>query len=155
MNKRNVYLIIGLFLLLCCPLHSWSKITIKYEYWIDNDTEHKISGEGVGPEFAFEIDVSEFSDGDHTLYFRAMDVLDRWGDTFADKFFVNNSLPYVQGDVNCDGIVNVADIVAMVNYRNDVPLPYTYDIGRADMDGDNIIDDSDFNAIVNLIIEVK
>ena len=123
-----------------------TKEKYSYEYWIDNDTEHKISGEGVGPEFAFEIDVSEF---------RAMDVLDRWGDTFADKFFVNNSLPYVQGDVNCDGIVNVADIVAMVNYRNDVPLPYTYDIGRADMDGDNIIDDSDFNAIVNLIIEVK
>lgn len=126
-----------------------------YEYWIDNNKDNKVTGEGVGPEFTFAIDVSEFSDGDHTFNFKAMDVLERWGDAFADKFFVNNSLPYVLGDVNCDGKVNVADIVAVINYQNEVPLPYTYDIGRADMDGNNVIDNSDFTSLVNLIMGVK
>lgn len=126
-----------------------------YEYWIDNNTANKTAGEGVGPEFTFAIGVSEFSDGDHTFNFRAMDMLEHWSNTFADKFFVNNSLPYVLGDVNCDGKVNVADIVAVINYQNEVPLPYTYDIGRADMDGDNAITNSDFTSLVNLIMGVE
>lgn len=123
-----------------------------YEYWLDNNTDSKVTGEGMGPEFAFDIDVSGFADGEHVFNFRAKDVIERWGNTFTEKFLINNSLPFVLGDVNCDGKVNAADVVAMINYRNDIPLPSSFDIWRADMDGDNVITDSDFTSLVKLIM---
>ena len=72
MNKRNVYLIIGLFLLLCCPLHSWSKITIKYEYWIDNNMVSTVTGEADdGKGQNLQIDVGDLSPGVHFYNVRA------------------------------------------------------------------------------------
>ena len=71
MSKRNTY-IIGLFLLLCCPLHSWSKITIKYEYWIDNNRVGTVSGEADdGVNQNLQIDVGDLSPGVHFYNVRA------------------------------------------------------------------------------------
>ena len=57
------------------------------------------------------------------------------------------------GDVNCDDKVNVADIVAVVNYIKYQSIPAAYDIKRVDMDGNGIIDDSDVSSLVDLIMD--
>jgi len=56
-----------------------------------------------------------------------------------------------EGDANCDGIVNVLDVVTITNYillQN--PTPFCFE--NADVSGDNIINVLDVVGIVNLIM---
>ena len=124
-----------------------TKEKYKYEYWIDNDADHKVTGEGMGPEFAFDIDVSGLSESEHSFNFRAMDVLDRWGETYIEKFNLNKSL----GDANGDGKVNIVDIVEMINAKNGKPSAI-FNLQNADMDGNNEINQADIDAVVNIIM---
>lgn len=59
---------------------------IDYEYWIDSDTEHKVTGKGTTGDFVFNIDVSALEKGTHTFNFRAKRVNDDWGPTFTAEF---------------------------------------------------------------------
>ena len=126
--------------------------TISYEYWLDEDTDHKVTGEGSSSEYIFNIDISSLEDGSHTFNFRAKDVLDQWGETFVNTFELDNSIPYLLGDVNCDGKVNAADIVLLVRYLNDEELPASCDINKADMNKNSRINSADLDLLVKTVM---
>ena len=57
----------------------------------------------------------------------------------------------ILGDVNCDGIVDVSDVVALANYvMGETPDPF--DESVANVNGDEIMDVSDVVALANLIM---
>lgn len=62
---------------------------ITYEYWIDDDTANKVTGEGTLSEYAFTIDVSNLEMGIHTFNFRAKNLFDQWGETFTVEFEIS------------------------------------------------------------------
>ncbi len=126
--------------------------TISYEYWLDEDTDHKVTGEGSSSEYIFNIDISSLEDGSHTFNFRAKDVLDQWGETFVSTFELDNSIPYLLGDVNCDGKVNAADIVLLVRYLNDEELPASCDINKADMNKNSRVNTTDLDLLVKAVM---
>lgn len=69
-----------------------------------------------------------------------------WGD------FVNFTIGTpVRGDVNLDGVADVSDVTALINYvlgGGDSPFDKT----EADFNGDGVIDVTDATAIINLVL---
>lgn len=126
----------------------------EFEYWLDDDEANKIKGTGSKTEYVFNIDVSGLNEGEHTFNFRAKNLLEQWGDTFIEKFSIDYSIPYVAGDVNCDGVVNIADIVALINYILDAPLPESFDISRADMNLNGRINVIDIMLLVQKVLDI-
>lgn len=59
---------------------------VEYEYWIDDDEAHKVTGKDTGHEYAFAVDVSTLPAGTHTFNFRAKNLLDEWGATYTETF---------------------------------------------------------------------
>ena len=61
----------------------------------------------------------------------------------------------VQGDVNCDSIINVIDIITIMNMilGSDLSNFSDYEIWSADLSNDNNIDIFDIITIVNLVLE--
>ena len=58
------------------------------------------------------------------------------------------------GDINCDLIVNVIDVISMMNYILGISSDYDeYQLWAADLTGDAVIDVVDIIAIVNLILD--
>ena len=57
----------------------------------------------------------------------------------------------IEGDANCDGQVNAADIVEVVNYMNGHPSNY-FNFSTADMNKDGQVNQTDINMIVNKIL---
>jgi hypothetical protein len=58
------------------------------------------------------------------------------------------------GDANCDGLVNVLDVVAIVNYVIGLnPQPFCFE--NADIDGNGLINVLDVTATINIIIGGK
>ena len=55
------------------------------------------------------------------------------------------------GDANNDGVVNVADVVEMINARDNKPSAY-FVMKNADFDGDGSITDADIDAVVKIIM---
>ena len=56
------------------------------------------------------------------------------------------------GDANGDGVVDVADVVAIVNYILNKPAD-NFNEQAADVNGDNVIDVADVVAVVNIILK--
>ena len=57
----------------------------------------------------------------------------------------------MQGDVNGDGDVDIADAVCIVNHVVGKPTP-TFNVNAADVNGDGDIDIADAVRIVNLVV---
>ena len=57
----------------------------------------------------------------------------------------------VKGDANNDGVVNVADVVEMINARDNKPSAH-FVMKNADFDGDGSITDADIDAVVKIIM---
>ena len=76
-----------------------------------------------------------------------------YGATEAGEMTVKVSIKvaYIQGDVNSDGVVNVTDIVATVNYIMDKPAP-NFNKDAADVNGDGVINVTDIVMMVNIIM---
>ena len=125
---------------------------ISYEYWLDEDTAHKVAGEGNSSEYLFNIDISVLGEGSHAFNFRAKDAIDQWGETFVSRFVIDYSIPNLLGDVNCDGKVNAADIVLVVKYLNDEELPSSSDINKADMNKNGRVNAADLDLLVKAIM---
>ncbi len=97
----------------------------EYEYWIDDDVAHKVTGKDSKTEYVFSIDISNLSEGDHTFHFRAKNLLEQWGETFTDLF-------RIEADVNPEddvpATVKVIDVT--MTYGDPVPqLTYTKEGG--------------------------
>ena len=56
------------------------------------------------------------------------------------------------GDANGDGVVDVADVVAIVNYILEKPAD-NFNAKAADVNGDNVIDAADVVLVVNIILD--
>jgi uncharacterized protein (DUF934 family) len=76
-----------------------------------------------------------------------------YGATEAGEMTVKVSIKvaYIQGDANSDGVVNVTDIVATVNYIMDKPAP-NFNKDAADVNGDGVINVTDIVMMVNIIM---
>lgn len=59
--------------------------------------------------------------------------------------------PEVKGDVNGDGVLDIADAVAIVNYIVGKPNP-SFDVAAADVNNDGTVDIADAVKIVNIIV---
>lgn len=71
----------------------------------------------------------------------------------ARDLVVNGSYrPIPSGDANADGAVDVADVVAVVNYILEQPADNFY-LKAADVNGDEVIDAADVVVIVNIILD--
>ena len=58
------------------------------------------------------------------------------------------------GDINCDAIINILDIISVLNMVIDGFDGFTeYELWSADVNQDNIINILDIVAIVNIVIE--
>ena len=89
MKQRHIHIIIGLLLLLCCPLQSWSKVTLNYQYWIDNNSASAVSGTADGgAEISIPIDVGDLSPGVHFYNVRAEHLLTGWGTVYRTLFLI-------------------------------------------------------------------
>ena len=125
--------------------HATADELMEYECWIDDDTSNKTTGTAIMKDYVVSMDISALELGEHTFNFKAKNVLDQWTDLYTESFTV-----YIPGDVNGDGVVTLADAVAVVNYvlnnvSNDVIEK------RGDMNGDGKITITDAVAIVNII----
>lgn len=63
-----------------------------YEYWIDDDVEHKVKGTDSKTEYVFSVDISGLAKGNHTFHFRAMNIFETWGETFSENFEITEDL---------------------------------------------------------------
>lgn len=88
MKQRHINIIIGLLLLLCCPLQSWS-VSFNYQYWIDNNSASAVSGTADGgAEISIPIDVGDLSPGVHFYNVRAEHLLTGWGTVYRTLFLI-------------------------------------------------------------------
>ena len=72
-------------------------------------------------------------------------------ETAAWKNFVNIKEQFMLGDVNEDGMVDISDVVATVNYvLGNMPAVFNFD--AADVDESGEIDISDVVGIVNIVL---
>ena len=70
------------------------------------------------------------------------------GGTEAPGYFTD----YIKGDANGDGVVDVADVVAIVNYILEKPGE-NFNFKAADVNGDEVIDAADVVGVVNIILD--
>lgn len=70
-------------------------------------------------------------------------VADQWMDFFFEKDFL-------LGDVNDDGIVNIADITLLINYVLTGAADLNYD--AADMNGDSFLNIADVTMLINYVL---
>lgn len=74
--------------------------------------------------------------------------LDVWG---AVKDVMQNT--FMPGDVNNDGEVNIADVMAIINIIQGSPSDFaTHRLVRADVDGNDEINISDINRVIEMIL---
>lgn len=59
----------------------------------------------------------------------------------------------IKGDVNGDGIVDIADVNCVINVILNIEPASKYE-GRADANGDGIVDIADINVIINIILKM-
>lgn len=62
---------------------------VEYEYWIDDDTENKVTGQDAKSEYAFTLDVSSLSNGEHVFNFRMKNSEGLWSETYAETFKID------------------------------------------------------------------
>ena len=75
-------------------------------------------------------------------------------DIYLYKEIEESIVEVLKGDVNGDGFVNVADVVAIINYILGTP-PEIFHFDAADMDEDGTINITDAVALVNYLLEIE
>ena len=58
----------------------------------------------------------------------------------------------LQGDVNCDGVVNIADVTVLIDYLLG-NVPEDFDTNAADVNGDSLINIADVTALIDLLLD--
>ena len=74
--------------------------------------------------------------------------LEQWVDERLPYMDNSRFRPYIMGDSNRDGIVDVADVNNIIQFmlRGDAPMWYE------DMNHDDMLDVADINAIINIML---
>jgi PKD repeat protein len=83
---------------------------------------------------------------------RLHDKVQAEGDNvFIDNIIINNTLADLPGDANCDGMINISDVVVIIAYIvGDNPEPFCFE--NADLNEDQIINVQDVVGVVNIIL---
>ena len=103
------------------------------------------SGDGVS---GGNFDPAAAGAGEHTITYTFEDLN---GCTGSCTFLITVSSALSPGDANCDGIVNVLDVITIVNYIMELdPDPFCFD--EADVNDDLIINVMDVIGTVNIIM---
>jgi len=120
---------------------------------IDNDNDYEIVAGTSGDLLVVDVknDYGDLEDDNWSIF---------KGDWKRKGFYVNTGgfsggceNPQL-GDINCDLIVNVIDVISMMNYILGISSDYDeYQLWAADLTGDDVIDVVDIIAIVNLILD--
>ncbi len=65
----------------------------------------------------------------------------------ANRCFISDYVPFLFGDVNNDGFVNIGDVTSLINYvlRNEIP-------DNGDVNGDGFVNVSDVTALINYVL---
>ena len=68
--------------------------------------------------------------------------------------YLTKKIAFLPGDVNGDGLINIADVTATVDIilGKDDAAPYRYDHEAANLNGDNAITIADLTMLVNIIL---
>ena len=120
----------------------------RYVYWFDDDTANPVTATVTNASGVLDIDIGKLTKGEHTLSWIMADSKGAWSDVKTETFTFT---PVIFGDANQDGLVNVTDIVATVNYIMENPTG-TFDKVAADVNKDGFINVSDIVAMVNIIM---
>ncbi len=122
---------------------------ITYEYWIDDDLAGKVTGEAAQSELVFSIDISKLDQGSHTFNFRAQYMFGEWGEPFTAEF----TKSIIKGDVNGDGIVDVADIATIISVMA-AGDKIVETVISADVNEDGVVDVADIATIISIMAEM-
>lgn len=65
----------------------------------------------------------------------------------ANRCFISDYVPFIYGDVNNDGFVNIGDVTALINYvlSNEIPA-------NGDMNGDGLVNIGDVTTLINYVL---
>lgn len=107
---------------------------------------HTIEGGGTG---AFTSQLTGLEPG--TTYYVMAYATNAMGTAYGSQQTFTTLSMVVPGDANCDGMVNVIDVIATVNYiLGTNPQPFCFD--NADVNGDNMVNVIDVIGTVNIIL---
>ena len=93
---------------------------VRYCYWIDDDVANLVVGElpvcgkTVSGVIDIELDFSELSFGQHTIYWIIGDNKGVWG--FYTGEINSTTFFNSRGDVNMDGVLSIGDVTALIDY---------------------------------------
>ena len=117
---------------------------MEYEYWIDSG--EVMTGTGIIPGMLdLNIDYGSLSAGKHTLSFRAKNTFGLFGEVYTVTFDTNTFT--IKGDVNLDGIVDMADIATVISVMAGSASGSL--ASNADVNGDGKVDVADIATIIS------
>jgi hypothetical protein len=125
------------------------KETLDFEYWLDDDTDNKVSGTKVTPSYEFDIDLADVKAGNHKFNFRAKNLLEQWSETFIGSFKL-----FDKGDADADFEIDQYDIDAISNYIMG-HTPPKFNLITADANSDDDINVADIVYIITLLQKIS
>ena len=114
-------------------------------YWFDYDETTVQTTETVNG--LIDLDISQMALGVHALHFQTFSATGE-ASPVRTQFFLIEPL---EGDINADNSVTVADVTTLVNII--LGQQTEYDSNIADVDGNGILTIDDLNALVNKILK--
>ena len=121
------------------------KEQLDYEYWFDDDTDHKVTGTKATAYYELDIDLADVAAGNHKFNFRAKNLLEQWSNTFEEAFKL-----YDKGDADADFEIDRYDIEAITKHiMGDTPKKFN--MITADANSDGFINAADIVFIINLL----
>ena len=129
-----------------------------YRFFAASMKAHNIIGTSGGIVTVKVTAVKDLASGSRTGYFRNIKLskADGTGNKYAEMSFPitvleASTVTAKKGDANGDGVVDVADVVAVVNYILG-KASGNFNVAAANINGDTVIDVADVVGIVNIIL---
>ena len=125
-----------------------------YEYWIDDNWENRQTALDAKNLSQLTTSIKGLSEGEHQFVIRVKNTAGTW----SGLYYIPFEIVYKPGDANGDDVVDVADVVAIVNYiLGDIAENFKIRAanvdGEVNEDGTPNISVSDVVGVVNIILE--
>ena len=125
-----------------------------YEYWIDDNWENRQTALDAKNLSQLTTSIKGLSEGEHQFVIRVKNTAGTW----SGLYYIPFEIVYKPGDANGDDVVDVADVVAIVNYiLGDIAENFKIHAanvdGEVNEDGNPNISVSDVVGVVNIILE--